>query len=631
LSGGQATFSTSALGGGSHSITAAYSGDTTFDPSTSTAVVQNVNLTSTTTAVVSSPNPSNFDQAVAFTVTVTSSSGTPTGAVVLFDGPTSLGPSPLDGTGHATASLNNLPVGSNSITAVYQGDSKFAGSTSTAITQTVNVAPTTTALGSSANPSIVGQAVTFTATVSSTGTATGSVTFKDGAATIGTGGLDANGQATFSTSSLALGSQSITASYASDGNFAGSTSSVLTQTVNKAATTTVIASSINPSLAGQSVTFTATVSSSSGTPAGSVTFLDGATSLGVSALSAGQATFSTSSLAAGSHSITAAYAGTATFTASTSAALSQTVNKAVTTMVVASSANPVILGQSVTFTATVSSSSGTPTGSVSFFDGATTLGSAALSAGTATFSTSSLALGSHAVTAGYQGNATFAGSTSAAVTQAVNSAALDFSIGAPTGGSTSITIKAGQPASYSLQLALSSGVSTDQLSVTVTCSGAPAKATCIAPATPVIVTGAAPVVVPISVSTTANAFALPMPPSEPRGPVNLLPMLATMALFSLVFWIVATAKVARKHGAVHAWTGRLKPGLAMKLAHAAPVLLLFVTMAVLSGCGGGGGSTTPPPPPPPVNNGTPAGTYTLTVTAVSGSVTHTQPLTLTVQ
>ncbi|MGH9568288.1 MAG: hypothetical protein ACRD4F_01525 [Candidatus Angelobacter sp.] len=56
-----------------------------------------------------------------------------------------------------------------------------------------------------------------------------------------------------------------------------------------------------------------------------------------------------------------------------------------------------------------------------------------------------------------------------------------------------------------------------------------------------------------------------------------------------------------------------------------------MTMAVLSGCGGGGGSTPPPPPPPPVNNGTPTGTYTLNVTAVSGNVTHTQQVTLTVQ
>src|SRR5439155_5855181 len=104
------------------------------------------------------------------------------------------------------------------------------------------------------------QSVTFTATVSAVapgaGTATGTVTFKDGATTLGTGSLS-SGQATFTTTSLAAASHSITAVYNGDGNFITSTSSVLTQTVNKANSTATVAASANPSVLGQPVIFTA--------------------------------------------------------------------------------------------------------------------------------------------------------------------------------------------------------------------------------------------------------------------------------------------------------------------------------------------------------------------------------------
>ena len=89
---------------------------------------------------------------------------------------------------------------------------------------------TTTTLGASPNPSVFGQSVTFTATVTGSG-ATGTVTFKEGATTLGTGTLS-GGTATFSTSSLAIGAHTITAVYGGDASFAGSTSPVLTQTVN---------------------------------------------------------------------------------------------------------------------------------------------------------------------------------------------------------------------------------------------------------------------------------------------------------------------------------------------------------------------------------------------------------------
>jgi hypothetical protein len=159
------------------------------------------------------------------------------------------------------------------------------------------------------------------------GTPGGSVTFKDGSNTLGTGNLNSSGVANFTTSILPAGIHSLTAVYGGNANFTGSTSPVLTQTVNKAGSTTTLTSSINPSTFGQSVTFTAKVKpATSGTPTGTVTFKDGSTTLGTGSLnSSASATFTISTLSKAVHSITAAYGGDSKFAGSTSATLTQTV------------------------------------------------------------------------------------------------------------------------------------------------------------------------------------------------------------------------------------------------------------------------------------------------------------------
>src|SRR5271157_1456393 len=187
------------------------------------------------------------------------------------------------------------------------------------------VAPTTTTIVSSENPATFGVIVTFTATVkSTTGTPSGMVTFKDGSATLVTVMLS-GGQARFSTANLAVGSHSITAVYA--GSLYPSTSAVLTQKITKAATTALVVSSKNPSISKTVVTFTATVKSTTkGTPTGTVTFQDGGATLGTGTLIGGQARFSTTKLAVGSHSITVVYGGDGNFSPSTSPVLTQKVN-----------------------------------------------------------------------------------------------------------------------------------------------------------------------------------------------------------------------------------------------------------------------------------------------------------------
>ncbi len=286
-------------------------------------------------------------------------------------------------------------------------------------------APTSTSVFASMNPSTYGKAVTFTATViqSFGGTAAGTVTFKDGAFTIGTGTLS-GGTAALSIATLAGGTHSITAVYGGSANDVASTSAALAHTVTKAATSTTVTSSGNPSSFGQSVTFKATVkSSTSGTPAGSVTFKDGATVLSTVTLSAGVATLNIGDLSVGNHIITVDYAGNADFMTSASATLTQTVKKANTTTKLTSSLNPSTKGKSVTFTATITPAfSGAPGGAVTFKDGTTTLGTAAVNTTTkqAVFKTAALSVATHSITAVYGGNADFNTSTSTVLKQVVN-------------------------------------------------------------------------------------------------------------------------------------------------------------------------------------------------------------------
>ena len=339
--------------------------------------------------------------------------------------------------GSASLTTSGLGVATQSITVSYGGDGSFTSSTSAALSQLVNQANTTTSLVSATDPSVFGQAVTFTATVSATapgsGTPTGKVTFYDGSISLGTAPLS-SGSASFTAKALPTGSDAIIAIYNGDPHFTTSTSAALSQSVNQAGTTSVVTSATNPSVFGQSVTFTATVMAvapGSGTPTGSITFLDGSNTLGTAMLSGGKATFKTTALAAGPHTITVSYSGDGNFVKSTSAPLTQTVNHAATTSQVTSSANPSVFGESVTFTATVKAvapGSGTPTGTVSFLDGSTSLGTGTLSGGKATLSISTLAVAAHSITVVYVGDTNFLTSTSGILTQTVKQATTTSSV-----------------------------------------------------------------------------------------------------------------------------------------------------------------------------------------------------------
>src|SRR5207244_4131726 len=200
-----------------------------------------------------------------------------------------------------------------------------------------------------------------------------------------------------SSASLAAASHAIKAVYSGDGNFR-SDSATVTQTVNQASPTVTFASNLNPSTFGQNVTFKAKVDNASGTPTGSVTFYDGPTSLGNVSLSGDSAQLSTASLSPASHTIKAVYSSDSNFK-SDSVTVTQTVNQAAPTVTLASSVNPSTFGQNVSFKAKVDNAGGTPTGSVTFFDGVTPLGNVSLTGDSAQVSSASLSAASHTIKA----------------------------------------------------------------------------------------------------------------------------------------------------------------------------------------------------------------------------------------
>jgi ELWxxDGT repeat protein len=418
LTDGQATFSTSALGIGSHTISASYSGDGNFSPEAGAIASQVVNENATATTVFASPSTLVSGQAAALAAVVSNTSGpfgTPTGTVQFAVDGTNVGaPVPLNNGVATLPDRLSASGGPHTITATYiNSDGNFVGGSGSA-TQAVSEDSTRTILASSPTTAVAGQVVVFTAAVvplaPGTGTPTGTVDFKDGATDLTPGGITLSaGRAFFSTSSLGLGKHTITASYSGDVNFTGSSANdgSAPEVVNQASTRTVMTSFPDPAVFGQVVSFTVAVlalAPSQGTPTGTVAFSDGSTTIGsVTLNNVGRATFTTASLSRGNHSINASYGGDSNFLVSSDGNFGEGVQHDGTTTTLAAKVNSAVVGTTITFTAQVQPNSpgaGTATGTVTFKDVTTVLGTGALnSTGQATFSTAALAVGTHAITA----------------------------------------------------------------------------------------------------------------------------------------------------------------------------------------------------------------------------------------
>lgn len=283
-------------------------------------------------------------------------------------------------------------------------------------------AATKTAMSTNANPTY-GQPVTLNAKVTAaSGQPTGTVNFflKNGTNLLAVGTLSGTTASTTITG-LVPGSYTYNASYNGSGAYAVSWATVNFSVAKAATTSTITGSTPNPSNYGQPVTFTASVTSSAGTPTGTVQFKKGNGLLGTGTLSNGIATYTTTAtqLGGGSDVITANYVASADFAASTSAGYTQTVNPIASSTAASSAPNPSTVNQQVTFTATVTGAVGTPTGNVIFKSGNTQLGEAALVSGVATLKYTFTKTGTYSVKAAYQGSPSFEPS-SVTITQVVN-------------------------------------------------------------------------------------------------------------------------------------------------------------------------------------------------------------------
>jgi uncharacterized protein (TIGR03437 family) len=293
----------------------------------------------------------------------------------------------------------------------------------------VTKAATATAVTSITNPSAYGQTVTFTAMVKLSppgpGSVQGDVSFYDGATLLGTV-ASANGNASLTTKTLNVGSHVITAVYAGNSQYSGSTSPTINQMVNKGATTVALSSLNNPSFIGQQLTLTAgvnVITPASGNPTGSVQFFAGGNPLGSASLNSGMASVTTSVLAVGTYPITAVYGGDSNFDGDTSAVINQVVRKGSTSVSLTSLNNPSTFGQVVTLKATlnvVAPASGNPTGSILFVSNGISIGSVSLSGGMASLATSALTVGTNSITAFFGGDNKFNESTSPVFNQSVN-------------------------------------------------------------------------------------------------------------------------------------------------------------------------------------------------------------------
>ncbi len=374
------------------------------------AVSGSLGTNPTNTTLVAAPLTSVYGQSVSFTATVTGFSGPAVGSVAFSldaQAPVIVSVDPV--TGNAVfVPASALAPGGHTVSATYGPSGIYATSMATPVTENVGQATTTTALITSGSPSMLGGAVTFTASVVASapgaGLPTGIVTFTIDGTPQTPASVDGSGNAAFTTSALGSGGHAIVATYSGDPNFLGSGSATLTQVVTAAPTTTTVVAAPEPTVYGQAVTFTATVSGGP-TPTGNVSFsLDGGPGTNVM-LTGGQATLATSTLAPGSHTVAVVYGGDAAHAASSGSTMHVVTGASTATSLMISPTPAAIALQVVTLTATVvaiAPGAGTPSGVVSFSDGGTVFGSATIVGGVATLPCGFDA-GTHSISAVYSG------------------------------------------------------------------------------------------------------------------------------------------------------------------------------------------------------------------------------------
>lgn len=597
---------------------------------------------------------------LASTVTPNASGPAPTGDIAYVAnssaGNTAIGVATLT-SGATTLQTPTLPGGTQTITAHYAGDNNYAAQMSSGITVTVTPESSVTSIGSGTSPTIqYGMSKDLDAFVTSGSNSNlspndGTITFKDGGTTLatvpiaggelppstllgggsGTYGSFTGGAATYTAPYLTVGTHNMTAAFSGDASYNASASTAMPVTVTQASSIITMESNALQPLVNTPVALSASVAlGNGGSPnapiTGTVAFYDGCVYpnvgklLGTGTIS-GQsspglyvANFAVSFAAAGAHHICAVYTGDANVQSSTvSSALTLTVvsQSSSQTSLTVGTPTPIYAGQAVTLTANVTGDSATPavTGTVTFYDGTSSLGTANVAGGMASFTTSSLTGGVHNIYAAYSGDSNFIKSQSQVTQVVIN----DFTVAV---GSSSANVVAGGSAAVAMTV---TAVGTFPNAVSFTCGGLPSGANCTfspsqvtpgsgAVVSTLVISTAGPTLSPAARGTTVHA-AVQQPPA--KGGTSSMPLafggafFLGMPLFGL------------------GWTKRRK--LLTAVFSILGVALILTGMG-LTGCGGSSTKKYTIS-----NPGTPAGMSTVTVTATSGGISHTAKVSLTVQ
>ncbi len=632
----QVTLTTS----GVHTIQAVYQGDANYSTSTSPSVSVNAGTSTAGVSLSASPVQANTTYnptaAVTLTAVVSSQNGgpTPTGTLNFIDQTTgnSIGSSAitLDSTGRASVAASAWsPIGGHNIVGRYNGDSTYAAVTSQVLTINIQPSTTTPTVTPSTTTPLVGASFTVTVTLAvgtppaGTVAPTGNMTLTvDGAAKT-TAAVSTSGgttSASFTASVATGGVHTLQAVYAGDNNYGTSTSQSVSITASKGATVTTLTATPSTLTPGTAESFTATIAAANpvagqtNTFTGTVTFYDGTAQLGTATVSANGATLSNVTLSsAATHVITAVYGGDDNWAGSTSNALTLKAVLFPVTVTLAATPTTAGPGQVVSLTATVtpsvapaSAAEQNPTGNVIFYNGTTVIGTVALSASVnyssmATLITGSLASGADVLTAYYVGDSFYSAATSNAVTINVQ----DFSITPASGNSPAdLDILKGSSGQASFIVQALGGFATEmQLVCTVptqddmTCLPSPVFVTPTATVTFTVQTFAAG-----GITTSSNHHA----PFWPRG-------LGGTALAALVFIVLPFGRRAR------VFSVRVRG-----------VIVIGLLLIGLGGAGIGCSNSVTAP----VNNGTPLGVATLTITGAAYAdntvVSHSVYLTVNV-
>jgi hypothetical protein len=641
-------------GGTNYTVTAHYSGDSTFAPSDSSPATVTVNPEASkteaaivtfnpTNGAVSNSNATSFPYGSFYILrsNVTNTGGNlcapngnqqydcPTGTVTLKDtfngatNPLDGGTFTLNGEGYTEDQAIFLLGGQHSIVASYAGDPSYTASNNSATPDVVTVtkAPTTITLATSNNIIQTISFATLTATISTQaflppaapGTEypadnvqflvgstplAGQITYISAASPAGT----AQAIAELDTSSLPVGNSTITAQFLGDTNYSASPVSNSVTVDMVIPTTTALATSNATIQHGSSVTFTAVVTpNQAGGPAmtGTVQFsANGVNIGGAIALVSGQARLTTTSLPPGADQIFAGYSGDSNYSPS-SAGFAETVDQISTTTAVSSSSNSIQQGTNVTFTANVTpAQTGGPamTGNVVFtLNSNNTIGTPSVVNGQAQLTTSTLPLGSDSISAQYTGDANYAASTAVGVLGVNVTPGPDFSVSfAPA------TVNVSSPGANATTVLTITGSNAYNGTITFaqsSCSGLPFESSCsFSPAT---VTGSGTTM--LKVATTAPSSLVPANRHIEIG--GWRTTAGAIRFLLLAVALLALAIQARRHR----WN----------LVTTAFTLTLLIAIAACGGGGTGGGTGPTNPGTPVVQN------QTITVTATSGTTTHT--------